>query len=208
MHLHLAVGDPGQFAELEFAARAFPHVSLVPIEGLERVASSHEVDETFSGNAHRTALAFSRLMPGEIVVGADSGFFVGGRGGAPGTRSDEYADDEGFPAGGSREERNIACVLARAKKLRYRDASYVCSLAAVRDEELLAVGTGEVEGQLMDTPAGAAHHEFDRGYERILSILDLGRSMAELDGETRVRTSHYGRALVDLVKRLGYVVGR
>ncbi len=113
-----------------------------------------------------------------------------------------------FAVGGSREERNIACVLARAKRLRYRDASYVCSLAAVRDGELLAVGTGKVEGQLMDTAAETAHHEFDRGYERILAILELGRSMAELDRETRIRTSHYGRALVDLVKRLGYAVGR
>jgi XTP/dITP diphosphohydrolase len=204
MRLHLAVCDPGHLAELEFAARAFPNITLAQTGPLDRVASPAEVDETFSGNAHRKALGFSRLLPGEIVVGEDSGFFVRGLGGAPGTRSAEYADDEGFPAGGSREERNIACVLARAKKLRYRDASYICSLAAVRDGELLAVGTGEVEGQLMDIPAEAAHHEFDRGYERILAILELGRSMAELDRETRIRTSHHGRALVDLVRRLDH----
>jgi XTP/dITP diphosphohydrolase len=207
MRLHLAVTDPGQLAEFAFAAQAFPGITLMPISQLDRVTPPPGIDETFSGNARRRAEAYCALVPGAIVVAEDSGFFVRCLEGAPGTRSDEYADDMYFAGEGSRAERNIACVLEKASRRRYRDASYVCSLAAVRDGELLAIGTGEVEGQLMDEPSEHAHHDFDRGYERILSILEYGCSMAELDPDARVRTSHHGRALVDLIRRLSYTLG-
>ncbi len=198
MHLSLFLTHPADFPEYAYAAQAFPHLTLTLIEPTGHISTPITTEETFSANATLRALACAPLAPGQIVVAEDSGLFVRGLGGAPGTRSDHYADDHHFPGSGTRDQRNIACVLDRAKKLRYRDVSYVCSLAAVRDGTLLAIGTGEVEGRLLDPPSPHP----GQGYDPIFEVPELGMSMAEVDPETRIRTSHRGRALVDLVRRL------
>ncbi len=198
MHLYLVLTNPAHFPEYAHAAHAFPHLSLTLLQPPADLPNPAINQETFSGNATLRAQAYAPLAPGQIVVAEDSGLFVRGLAGAPGTRSDHYADDEHFLGPGTRDQRNIACVLDRARKLRYRDVSYVCSLAAVRDGALLAIGTGEVEGRLLDPPSPHP----GQGYDPIFEVPELGMSMAEVDPETRIRTSHRGRALVDLIRRL------
>jgi XTP/dITP diphosphohydrolase len=83
--------------------------------------------------------------------------------------------------------------------MRYRDASYLCALAAVRDGELVATATGELQGSLIDHPRGTAGF----GYDPIFEVLELAQTMAEVDEKTRLRISHRGRALVKLLNELG-----
>ena len=205
MHLYVATSNPGKLADFAYAARAFPGVTLVPLPDLDRIPMPDESALTFEGNALIKALAYSALAPSEIVLADDSGIAVRGLGGAPGVRSARFADDEAFPGAGTQDAahattdaRNMACLLDRAARLRYRDVSYLCSLAAVRDGKLLAMGFGELQGRLMDTPRGSSGF----GYDPIFEILELNQTMAEIDEETRLRTSHRGRALVDLLRRL------
>lgn len=198
MHLYVATSNPGKLADFAHAARAFPNVTLLPLPNLSSIPTPEESADTFEGNALIKALAYSPLAPLEIVLADDSGISVRGLNGAPGVRSARYADDEDFPGTGSQDTRNNACLLDRAQKLRYRDVSYLCSLAAVRDGELLATGSGELQGRLMDVPRGTGGF----GYDPIFEILELGQTMAEIDLDTRLRTSHRGRALVQLLRRL------
>jgi XTP/dITP diphosphohydrolase len=198
MHLYIATSNPGKLRDFAHAAQAFPNVIIAPLPNLKSIPAPEETADTFEGNALIKALAYSALTPHEIVVADDSGIVVRGLNGAPGVRSARYADGEGFPGPGTPDQRNNACLLDRAAKLRYRDVSYACSLAAVRDGKLLATGFGELQGRLMDAPRGT--HGF--GYDPIFEVLELNRTMAEVDEDTRLRMSHRGRALVKLIKHL------
>lgn len=194
----MASTNAGKLRDFAVAAEAFADVTILPLPGVEAVAAPEETAATFEGNALIKALGYCALMPGEIVVADDSGIAVRGLGGAPGVRSARYADDEGFVYEGTQDARNTACLLDRASKLRYRDVSYECVLVAVRDGELLTTGYGELEGRLM-----LERHGTDGfGYDPVFEVLELGKTMAEVDPETRLRFSHRGRALVHLVQRL------
>jgi XTP/dITP diphosphohydrolase len=198
MKLFVATSNPGKLRDFAYAAQAFPEFEILALPDLTLILPPDETADTFEGNALIKALAYGTLAPHEIVVADDSGIVVRGLNGAPGVRSARYADDEGFPGAGTQDERNNACLLDRAAKLRYRDVSYACSLAAVRDGKLLATGFGELQGRLMDAPRGT--HGF--GYDPIFEVLELNRTMAEVDEDTRLRMSHRGRALVKLIKHL------
>jgi XTP/dITP diphosphohydrolase len=205
MRLFVATSNPGKLRDFAFAARAFPNVTIEPLPGLSQIPAPEETADTFAGNALIKALAYGQLAPDEIVVADDSGIAVRGLGGAPGVRSARYAEDEGFFIPGqpdaSVDARNNACLLDRATKLRYRDVSYFCVLAAVRNGELLATATGELEGRLALEPLG----EDGFGYDPIFEVLELSRTMAQIEPEIRLRISHRGRALVKLVRALTVV---
>jgi len=198
MHLYVATSNPGKLRDFAHAAQAFPNVTISPLPRTETIPAPEETADTFEGNALIKALAYSTLAPNEIVLADDSGIVVRGLNGAPGVRSARYADDENFLGEGTADERNMACLLDRSAKLRYRDVSYACSLAAVRHGELLATGFGELQGRLMDAPRGSDGF----GYDPIFEVLELNRTMAEVDPDTRLRMSHRGRALVNLIKKL------
>ena len=198
MRLLIASSNRGKLHDFAHAARFFPDIVIDPLPNLHRIATPDETADTFAGNALIKALAYGTLAPDEIVLADDSGIVVRGLDGAPGIRSARYANDESFAGPGTQDERNNACLLDRAARLRYRDVSYVCALAAVRAGELLATGTGELQGRLMDAPRGTGGF----GYDPIFEILELGQTMAELDSGTRLDFSHRGRALVHLIKNL------
>ena len=198
MNLFVATSNAGKLRDFAHAAGAFPDVKIAPLAGLGRIGAPDETAETFEGNALIKALAYGTLAPGEIVIADDSGIAVRGLDGAPGVRSARYADDVGFVGQGSTDQRNMACLLERTAKLRYKDVSYVCSLVAVRGGEVLATGFGELQGRLMDAPRGTNGF----GYDPIFEVLELGQTMAEVDADTRLRMSHRGRALVSLIKKL------
>ncbi len=198
MHLLIATSNPGKLRDFAHAAAAHPGITLEPLPNLAAIHPPDETADTFDGNALIKAVVYSAHAPGQIVLADDSGLAVRSLNGAPGVRSARYADDEHWPGPGTPDQRNLDCLLDRTAGHRYHDASYVCALAAVRDGKLLATGTGELQGYLIDTPRGAAGF----GYDPIFEILELGQTMAELDPETRLQFSHRGRALVHLLKNL------
>ena len=199
MIFYVATSNAGKLRDFAHAARTFADVELRPLHRLERIAAPVEDADTFEGNALIKARGYSALAPGEIVVADDSGIVVAGLGGAPGVRSARYAEDEGFQGEGSVDERNLDCLLEKAAGLQDRAAAYVCVLAAVRDGELIATGEGRVEGALLRKRRGVGGF----GYDPIFLLPEPGLTMAEVDIETRLQMSHRGRALADLVPRLG-----
>ncbi len=198
MHLLIATSNPGKLRDFAHAASAFPNITLEPLPNLAAIPAPEETADTFAGNALIKAVVYSAHAPGAIVLADDSGIAVRSLNGAPGVRSARYADDEQWPGKGTPDQRNLLCLLDRTRNHRYHDASYFCSLAAVRDGKLLATGTGELQGYLIDTPRGTEGF----GYDPIFEILELAQTMAELDPETRLQFSHRGRALTHLLKNL------
>jgi XTP/dITP diphosphohydrolase len=202
MRIFVATSNAGKLKDFAVAAAAFPEVEILPLPGLERIAPPVEDAETFAGNAFIKALTYSATAPGELVVADDSGIAVRALGGGPGVRSARFAEDQGYTQGESLDARNLNCLLEQVPQMRYRDASYVCALAAVRDGALIATATGELQGSLIEVPRGSSGF----GYDPIFEVLELAQTMAEVDAETRLRISHRGRALVALLKTLKVVL--
>ena len=86
----IATSNPGKLRD--FAGAALRHG--VEIAGIPDFASLPSVVEdglTFEANARKKAEAYSRYVPGEIVVADDSGLEIDALNGAPGVHSARYA---------------------------------------------------------------------------------------------------------------------
>ena len=96
---------------------------------------------TFEANARKKAEAYSRYVPGEIVVADDSGLEVDALHGAPGVHSARYAapelqNKEPHEADvNTDDEANNARVLRELKNIprEQRTGRFICVLAAARD---------------------------------------------------------------------------
>ncbi|HWZ52156.1 MAG TPA: non-canonical purine NTP pyrophosphatase [Granulicella sp.] len=202
----LASTNAGKLRDFEYAlglSGADGGFDLAPLPGLREIAAPAEDEASFADNARVKAIYYSRFAPGEMVLADDSGLEVDVLGGAPGVRSARYAEDCGFvvDSGLSVDERNNLCLLAALGEVpeERRGARYRCVLAAARDGVVVATGVGAVEGRIV----AAARGDMGFGYDPYFVPEGVEETMAELDMERRLGLSHRGRALVDLLGRLG-----
>lgn len=204
MAFYIATTNPGKLRD--FAAAATPDISLTPLPGLREIEPPSEDEPTFEGNARLKAIYYSRRAPSAIVIADDSGLEVDALQGAPGVRSARYADDHhfvGLPSS-TPDGRNNLCLLAALQNTpeESRQGRYHCVLAAARDGEVLAIGHGTVEGHILDSPQGAQGF----GYDPLFYLPERGKTMAELDPQTKLSFSHRGRAFQALLGSLaGYL---
>jgi XTP/dITP diphosphohydrolase len=193
-----ALGLAGSAALAGIAGGGF---ELAPLPGLREIAAPEEDGASFAENARGKAIYYSRFAPGEIVLADDSGLEVDALGGAPGVRSARYAEDCSWADGATVDERNNLCLLAALGEVPEErwGARYRCALAAARDGVVVATGVGAVEGRIVATARGNKGF----GYDPYFVPQGVEETMAELDPERRLGLSHRGRALVDLLGRLG-----
>jgi XTP/dITP diphosphohydrolase len=205
MHLYLATTNPGKLRD--FAAAASPQITLTPLPNLKQIPTPDEDHPTFEGNARLKAIFYSHHAPGEVVIADDSGLEVDALHGAPGVRSARYADDHHFSptelpdnAPHTPDERNNLYLLSNLTyiPLNERSARYHCVLAAARNGQILAIGHGAVEGEILTTPCGTEGF----GYDPLFYLPGQHKTMAELDIATKLTFSHRGRAFAALLKTL------
>ena len=188
----IATSNPGKLRDFQAAAasygievRAIPNFSSLPVVA--------EDGATFEANARKKADAYSRQLPGEIVIADDSGLEVDALGGAPGVHSARYAVDEPHLA-----DRNTDDELNNRKLIREiqqvgledRTARFVCAIAAARGGEALAVFEGKAEGIILERPRG--FNGF--GYDPLFYFPEIGKTFAELTAEEKAQYSHRGMA--------------
>jgi XTP/dITP diphosphohydrolase len=200
MTIYIATTNPGKLRD--FAAATTPDITLTPLPNLKAIAAPAEDEPTFEGNASLKAIFYSHHAPGAIVIADDSGLEVDALEGAPGVRSARYAEDENFsaPSQTTLDERNNLCLLAALENTpaEHRQARYRCVLAAARDGKILATGSGTVEGQILPSPRGTKGF----GYDPLFYLREHGKTMAELDLQTKLSFSHRGRAFKALLDAL------
>ncbi len=205
--LYVATGNPGKLRDFALAAsRQDAGWQIAPLPGLREIAPPDETGETFEENARLKALYYARFAPGFLVLADDSGLEVDALADAPGVYSARYAERSGFRdlAGLPQDDRNNACLLAALASVPApRTAHYRCVLAAARDGEVVCTAEGTVEGEILAAPRGAEGF----GYDPLFLLPKLGRTMAELDRETRLGLSHRGAALGALLPRLAALLG-
>ena len=203
MILYIATSNPGKLRD--FAAVTTQDITLLPLPNLKEIPAPTEDEPTFEGNARTKSIYYSNLAPGAIVIADDSGLEVDALHGAPGVRSARYAEDHNFHPvetadALTTDQRNNLYLLSLLTgiPLTERSARYHCVLAAARNGEVLAIGHGAVEGDILSTPRGTEGF----GYDPLFYLPERGKTMAELDPQTKLTFSHRGRAFKALLSEL------
>jgi XTP/dITP diphosphohydrolase len=136
----IATSNPGKLRD--FAGAALRHgVEIAGIPDFSSLPTVVEDGLTFEANARKKAEAYSRYVPGEIVVADDSGLEIDALNGAPGVHSARYAapdllNKEPHEADANTDDdANNARVLHELKDIpsAQRTGRFVCVLAVARD---------------------------------------------------------------------------
>jgi XTP/dITP diphosphohydrolase len=202
MRLVLASNNAKKLSEMK-ALLGVLSVQLVP-QGELGIAEAEEPHVTFIENALAKARHAAKAAGGAAMAD-DSGLCVDALGGAPGVVSAHYA---GFTqAAGEREAvrraqdaENNAKLLAELQGQADRRAFFISTLVGVRhaqDPQPL-VAVGRWPGEVLAAPRGSLGF----GYDPLMFIPDLGRTVAELDTETKNRHSHRARAMAQMLALL------
>ena len=193
MRLVLASNNAGKLAELQTLLAPLG-VELVT-QGSLAIPEAEEPHASFVENALAKARHAARASGGAAIAD-DSGLCVEALGGAPGVVSAHYAPLT-LPAG-EREARrraqdaaNNALLLQCMVGMTDRRARFVCTLIALRgaDDPEPLIATGRWQGTLLHEAQGSGGF----GYDPLLFIRALGRSVAELD--SAVKNAHSHRAI-------------
>jgi XTP/dITP diphosphohydrolase len=204
MRVVLASNNAKKLSELQALLAGVP-VTLVT-QGSLGIAEADEPHHTFLENALAKARHAARACGGAAVAD-DSGLCVNALGGAPGVISAHYGGL--VAASADREETrrrqdaaNNALLLQRMAHLQgeARHARFVSTLVAVRsaDDPEPLVAQGRWEGEILQAPRGTQGF----GYDPLMFIPELGRTVAELAAEEKNRVSHRARAAQALVPLL------
>jgi len=181
MRLLLATRNAGKLRELRSRVHGLEVLSLDDVAPMPDV---EETEDTLEGNARLKALAGARET-GLWTVADDSGLFVDVLGGAPGVRSARYAP-------GSDADRVHALLRAmEGVPDGQRGAAFRCVLVLASPGGEVRTVEGECRGSILRAPRGTAGF----GYDPVFLVPELGRTMAELSLEEKVRVSHRARAL-------------
>jgi XTP/dITP diphosphohydrolase len=194
MRLVLASNNVKKLAELR---ELFLPLELELVtQGSLGIAEAEEPHATFLENALAKARHAAGACGGAAIAD-DSGLCVDVLGGAPGVVSAHYAAID-LPAADREAQRraqdaaNNRLLLQRLQGASDRRARFVSTLVALRSAEdpepLVAVGRWE--GEILTAPRG----EGGFGYDPLVFIAALGRTVAELDPETKNSHSHRAAA--------------
>ena len=205
MRLVLASNNAKKLAELR--AMLAGHAVELVAQGELGVAEADEPHQTFIENALAKARHAAAATHGAALAD-DSGVCVDALGGAPGVISAHYAGE--VPDLADREARrrlqdaaNNARLLVDLAEVSDRSATFVSTLVAVRhahDPQPL-VAVGRWSGRILSAPQG----EQGFGYDPLMFIPELGRTVAEMDAALKNQHSHRARAMVQMHELLSQV---
>lgn len=199
MRLVLASNNAKKLTEMQ-ALFAPLSVELVT-QGSLGIPEAEEPHVTFVENALEKARHAARHAK-SAAIADDSGLCVDALGGSPGVLSARYATLFGRPKS---DDENNAVLLEKMQGIADRRGRFVSALVAVRSaddpEPLIAFGrwNGEVLGELR----GASGF----GYDPLLFIPSLGKSVAELDPATKNKHSHRAIASQQMLSLMREVWG-
>lgn len=167
------------------------------------IPEADEPHDTFIENALAKA-RHAAAASGLASIADDSGVCVDALAGAPGVASAHFAPAAvSGPLGLHREARralqdaaNNKLLLQQLQGVADRSARFVSTLVAVRhaaDPEPL-VAVGRWPGQILTTTRG----EGGFGYDPLMFIPELGRTVAEMDAALKNTHSHRARAMAQM----------
>ena len=124
---------------------------------------------------------------GQPALADDSGLCVDALGGAPGVHSARFGSEGG--AALTDAQRNVL-LLSKMKGEANRTCRFVCCLVLYLGEGRFVAAQETLEGVLLDEPRGTGGF----GYDPVVFLPELGKSVAELSAEEKNRVSHRAKA--------------
>ena len=172
MHIYLASGN--RHKQEEFAAILKDHhISLPADAGI--IFDPEETGTTFLENA----LLKARVLYESVkcpVIADDSGLCIDALGGKPGIYSARYGMKDG--------------VLQRMEGIESRSCRFVCCIAVMLDAHRFFTVQETCEGVIAKSESG--QHGF--GYDPIVYLPKVGKTVAELTAQEKNELSHRGKA--------------
>ena len=202
MRLVLASNNRAKLAELAALFAALP-IELVA-QGELGIDEADEPHATFVENALAKARHAARAADAAAIAD-DSGLCVDALGGAPGVASAHFAtlkrrlaDREGHRR--VQDAANNALLVDRLREVSDRSARFVSTIVAIRSaddpEPLIAVGRWHAE--VLDAPRGDGGF----GYDPLVFVRSLGKTVAELAPGVKNRVSHRAQAAERMLELL------
>ncbi|GHT73069.1 non-canonical purine NTP pyrophosphatase [Spirochaetia bacterium] len=200
MTIWFATGNAHKKQELQAILQG--HTIKIPADAGITGFDPDETGATFLENALIKARALYQLIadrfPSETgpVIADDSGLCVDALGGRPGIYSARY----GTTGNGNKleaGERN-ALLLREVGDAPDRSARFVCAMVLLFGSDRFSAVQETLEGRLIREERGAGGF----GYDPILFIPELGRTVAELSEAEKNRISHRGKAGKAIAKLL------
>ncbi len=194
MKLVLASNNAKKLKELQ--ALFLPVGLELVTQGSLGIPEAEEPFHTFVENALTKARHAARES-GLPALADDSGLAVDALGGAPGVLSARYATLFGREKS---DAENNRVLLEQMADLSDRRARFVCALVAVRsaDDPEPLIAMGRWNGEILT----AARGEAGFGYDPLMFIPALDRSVAALAAEDKNRLSHRALASQDLLQQM------
>ncbi|MGD0077994.1 MAG: XTP/dITP diphosphatase [Sedimentisphaerales bacterium] len=208
----VASTNPGKLKELREMLGG--DVEWVSLSDFPNVGEIEEDGATFAENARKKAIGYAKAT-GLWTLADDSGLVVDALGGQPGVKSARFAGflpprHQDTKEKKSEERRiidrkNIEKLLALLKNVakEKRTAKFVCCLCLASPEKVLIETQGEVEGVIIDKPAG----ENGFGYDPVFFVPKLNKTVAQLTNEEKNAISHRGNAISKLKPILQNIAG-
>ena len=185
MELIVATGNAHKLLEL---APALPgHRLLSPAEVGLPGFDVEEDGADFIDNALKKARTLFALS-GRPSLADDSGLSVRALGGEPGVRSARYGSEDGRTKLDAAARNDY--LLRRMEGREDRDCAFVCCLVLALSPDRFFAVQETCPGELLRRPRGSGGF----GYDPIVFLPGLGKSLAELSLEEKNRLSHRGRA--------------
>ena len=162
-------------------------------QGALGIPEAEEPHDTFVENALAKARHAARAS-GMAAIADDSGLCVEALDGMPGVLSARYATLFGRPKSDDENNRVLLEKMSGAVDRRARFVSVLVAVRSAADPEPL-VAMGRWHGELLREPRG----EGGFGYDPLLFIPSLGKSVAELHAATKNTHSHRALAAAQLL---------
>jgi len=187
----VATTNPGKVRELRAMLDA--DVDWKDLADFPGIGEVEEDGATFAENARKKATEYAQAT-GLWTLADDSGLVVDALDGAPGVKSARFCGD--VPPGTDRkaiDRRNITKLLEMLEGVppEKRSARFMCFLCLASPERVLLETQGQVEGRIVDEPAGTNGF----GYDPVFFVPDLGKTVAQLPDDEKNAISHRGNAI-------------
>jgi XTP/dITP diphosphohydrolase len=186
MELYVATSNAHKLVELSPALPG--QILKTPADAGYPDFDVEEDGEDFLANAFKKAMSLHKRI-GKPSLADDSGLVVRALGGEPGVKSARYGSPDGGRTRLEAPERN-AFLLRKMERQADRACAFVCCLVLVLSEERFFVVQETCPGELLYTPRGSGGF----GYDPIVYLPELGKTVAELAVEEKNTISHRGRA--------------
>jgi len=183
MTIYLASGN--RHKQEEFAAILKDHRVILPADaGI--AFDPKETGATFFENALLKAEALYDIVKIPVIAD-DSGLCIDALDGRPGIYSARYGMKDGVPLDAADRNR---LVLQQMEGIKKRNCRFVCCIVVMLGPHRFFTVQETCEGVIADEPRGA--HGF--GYDPIVYLPEIGKTVAELTAEEKNMRSHRGKA--------------